>query len=85
MEKHCLNLEDLSKGMADAIKYFLKKTGGEDKENCETKSDNLSSKYKCHMTGKMCVANFIEPNEGKTIEYNENIAKRCPLYIPPQD
>lgn len=86
MKRYCLNLEDLSNSMTESLKSFFKKTSLEGKEKCEIKSDDLSSNYTCKITGKMCVANLIRPvDSGKTIEYNEGIAERCPCYIPPED
>ncbi len=70
--------------MTESLKSFFKKAGWEDKEKCEIKSGDLSSEYKCKITGKMCVANLIGPvDSGKIVEYNEGIAERCPCYIPP--
>ena len=74
MKRHCLNLEGLTKGIEDTLNSFFKKTG------CDL--NNPLPKYKCRLTGKMCVANFIE---GSVIKYDEGTAERCPVYIPPGD
>lgn len=82
-KKYCLNLEDMSKNMFDCLKSFYKAVEREGGEKVKIDECKPFSKYRCNITGKICVANSVKSSidSGQvSVEYNEGTARKCIYY-----